>query len=90
MASNIDAGADTFARPRIVAEPQPDGAVLLRSATPLGPHAEHLGQELRRWAGREGLPSVLSAIRLITAETVHDFASAAGSVESRYVQRILN
>ncbi|MGI5132356.1 feruloyl-CoA synthase [Pseudonocardia sp. CA-107938] len=50
MASNIDAGVRTFARPAIVAEPRPDNSVLLRSAVPLGPHAEHLGQELRRWA----------------------------------------
>lgn len=42
--------ADTFARPRITSERRPDGTVLLRSAAELGPHAEHLAQELRRWA----------------------------------------
>ncbi|MBW0113717.1 feruloyl-CoA synthase [Pseudonocardia abyssalis] len=43
---------DTFARPQIKAEQRPDGSVLLSSTVPVGPHAEHLGQELRRWAGR--------------------------------------
>jgi feruloyl-CoA synthase len=43
---------DTFARPQIKAEQRPDGSVLLSSTVPVGPHAEHLGQELRRWAGQ--------------------------------------
>ncbi len=42
----------TFTVPRITAERRRDGSVLLASATPLGAHAEHLDQELRRWAGR--------------------------------------
>lgn len=43
---------DTFARPQIKAEQRPDGSVLLSSTAPVGPHAEHLGQELRCWAER--------------------------------------
>lgn len=42
--------AATFARPQIKTEHRPDGSVLLRSTVELGPHAGHLGQELRRWA----------------------------------------
>ncbi|MGE0295736.1 feruloyl-CoA synthase [Pseudonocardia sp.] len=42
--------AATFARPRITHETRADGSVLLRSVADLGPHAEHLAQELRRWA----------------------------------------
>ncbi|GAA1279728.1 feruloyl-CoA synthase [Pseudonocardia aurantiaca] len=41
---------DTFAPPRIVGEQRADGSVLLRPTEPLGAHAEHLGQELRRYA----------------------------------------
>jgi feruloyl-CoA synthase len=41
---------ETFARPRITAEARADGSILLRSAVELGTHAEHVGQELRRWA----------------------------------------
>ncbi|GAA4858160.1 feruloyl-CoA synthase [Pseudonocardia benzenivorans] len=51
------AGADnggttsaTFARPRIVAEACPDGAVLLQSTDELHAHPDHVGQELHRWA----------------------------------------
>ncbi|GEL21287.1 feruloyl-CoA synthase [Pseudonocardia sulfidoxydans NBRC 16205] len=40
----------TFARPRIVAKTRPDGSVLLRSTDGLGPHSDHVGQELHRWA----------------------------------------
>ncbi len=43
---------DTFARPQVKAEHRPDGSVLLSSTVPVGPHADHLGQELRRWAAR--------------------------------------
>lgn len=42
----------TFAPPRITADVRPDDTILVRSAAPLGPHAHHLGQELRRWAER--------------------------------------
>ena len=51
--------ADTFARPWITSERRPDGTVLLRSTAELGPHAEHLGQELRRWA--EATPDAVLA-----------------------------
>jgi feruloyl-CoA synthase len=42
---------ETFARPQIKAEQRPDGSILLSSTVPVGAHADHLGQELRRWAG---------------------------------------
>lgn len=48
----MGARTHTFARPQIKAEQRPDGSVLLSSTVPVGPHAEHLGHELRRWAER--------------------------------------
>lgn len=42
--------APRFARPQVTAETRADGSLLLRSAAPLGDHADHLGQERRRWA----------------------------------------
>ena len=41
---------ETFARPDITIEHRPDGVILLRSRLGVGDHADHLGQELRRWA----------------------------------------
>jgi feruloyl-CoA synthase len=60
---------DTFARPLIMAEQRPDGSVLLRSAVRLGDHADHLGQELRRWG--EATPDAVLATEPV--------GSAAGS-----------
>jgi feruloyl-CoA synthase len=82
MASNIDVGADTFARPRIVAEPQPDGAVLLRSATPLGPHATHLGQELRRWALQTPDTVLASAVETSGERRTLTFAQARRAADA--------
>jgi feruloyl-CoA synthase len=57
--------SDTFAPPQIKVELRPDGAVLLRSAIDVGPHAAHLGLELRNWAART--PDAVLASAPVTA-----------------------
>ena len=48
------AAADLFAPPRVVAEERDDGALLLRSAEPLGPYAPSMAHHLR--AGADAHP----------------------------------
>jgi len=50
MARDADVAMPLFARPEIVADAQPGGELLLRSARPLGDHPATVVHSLRQWA----------------------------------------
>lgn len=78
----MSTSAETFARPRIVAEARPDGAVLLRSLVPLGSHAEHLGHELRGWASRTPEAVLASAVNASGERQMVTFAQARHTADA--------
>jgi feruloyl-CoA synthase len=82
MSTKAAAADELFSAPRIVCEPRPDGAVIIRSLEPLGPYERNVADMLRRWAADTPTRTFMTERRPDGSRRTITYGQALGQAQS--------